>query len=433
MAITDVAVSSQPTSSSDKAISFNSITKEEIESLLADVGKTNPKVLVSLAKDPEMKKQQIENLKQLLAFASQAQRDGMTADPINKQELENIRAEIVAVNYDREINKGKAAMPAFGYITDAAVNAYWADKEIAGQRTHEAEFNAFLNAKIALLKASSPDMKDRDITEDERHQSRDIFAKTRIYKAEYDQKVRSGGLSKEFIDKANLQVKLQEAQFLARLYSEKVADRSKATEADIAKYIAAHPELDPVQKKAKAQAVLDRAKAGEDFAALANKFSEDPGNIGPDGKANGGLYKDVPRGRMVAPFEEAALALQPGQISPQLVETEFGFHIIKLERRGMIPGTKGEKATETYDVRHILISTGYKDPDDPTARETPVKEYVRGKLEKDNEKKLMAEIIAANNIQVPDDFAVPEVVKEQPPKAVEKKPVSKKRPVRKHH
>jgi len=433
MAITDAAVSSQTTSSVDKAISFNSITKEEIESLLADVGKTNPKVLVSLAKDPEMKKQQIENLKQLLAFASQAQRDGLTTDPINKQELENIYAEILAVNYDREINKGKAAMPAFGYITDAAVNAYWADKEIAGQRTHEAAFNDFLNAKITLLKASSPEMKDRDITEDEKTQARDIFAKTRIYKAEYDQKLKSGGLSKEFVDKTNLQVKLQEAQFLARLYSEKVADRSKATEADIAKYIAAHPELDPVQKKAKAQKVLDRAKAGEDFAALANTFSEDPGNIGPEGKANGGLYKDVPRGQMVVPFEEAALALQPGQISPQLVETEFGFHIIKLERRGLILGLKGVKATETYDVRHILISTGYKDPDDPTARETPVKEYVRGKVEKDHEKKLMAEIIAANNIQVPDDFAVPEVVKEPPPKAVEKKPVSKKRPVRKHH
>lgn len=432
MAITGVAVSGQPTSRGDKSISFNSITKEEIESLLADVGKTNPKVLVSLAKDPEKKKQQIENLRQLLAFASQAQRDGLTSDPINKQELENIYAETLATNYDREINKGKAAMPAFGHITDATVNAYWADKEIAGQRTHEAEFNDFLNAKTTLLKASSPEMKDREIADDEKQQARDIFARVRIYKAEYDQKVRAGGLSKEFVDKTNLQVKLQEAQFLARLYSEKVADRSKATEADIAKYIAAHPELDPAQKKVKAQSVLERAKAGEDFAALANKFSEDPGNKSSDGKGNGGLYKDVPRGRMVAQFEEAALALQPGQISPQLVETEFGFHIIKLERRGMIPGTKGEKPTETYDVRHILISTGYKDPDDSTARETPVKEYVRGKLEKDNEKKLMAEVIAANNIQVPDDFVVPVVVTEPPPKAVEKKPVSKKRPVRKH-
>src|SRR4029077_4272548 len=87
------------------------------------------------------------------------------------------------------------------------------------------------------------------------------------------------------------------------------------------------------QKRAQAQQILDRAKAGEDFAALANEFTQDPGNKGPDGQPQGGLYKDVPKGRMVAPFEQAALALQPGQVSPDLVETDFGFHIIKLERK----------------------------------------------------------------------------------------------------
>ena len=67
-------------------------------------------------------------------------------------------------------------------------------------------------------------------------------------------------MSREFVDKANLQVKLQQAQFLARLYSEKVKDQTKVADEDIAKYIAVHPELDPSQKKAKAQAILDRVK-----------------------------------------------------------------------------------------------------------------------------------------------------------------------------
>ena len=421
--------------------SFNQITKHEVEMLLADVAKSNPMVLKRLKEDPEMKKQQIENLKQLLAFASQAQREGVTADPTNRQELDNIRAEIQAVNYDREINKDKGPMPAFGFITEDMVKAYWAEDSqppagkgwfsslldkigLGGsteQRSHEDEFNQFLDAKISIMKAGNPEMKDKEISDEEKTQARDIFAKIRVYRNEFEQKTKSGELSADFNDKVNLQVKLQQAQFLARLYSEKIADKAKVTDEDIAKYITEHPELDPKEKRAKAQEILDRAKAGEDFAALANEFTQDPGNKGADGTGQGGLYKDVPKGRMVAPFEAAALALEPGQVSPELVETDFGFHIIKLERKLSPSESKdpktgngsGTATGDTYDVRHILISTGFKDPDNPTAREAPVKDYVRNKLETDKEKKVLDEIVAANNVQVPDDFTIPEVSDEQ--------------------
>ncbi len=421
--------------------SFNSISRPEIEMLLADVAKSNPTILKKLAEDPEMKKQQIENLKQLLAFASQAQKDGLASDPTNRQEMENIRSEILAVNYDREINKDKGPMPAFGFITEDQVKAYWGEDEqpkagpgffssikeklgLAGtaeQRTHQAEFDDFLNAKIAVLKSGNPEMKDREITEEEKTQARDIFAKIRIYRAEYETKANAGELSSDFIAKANLQVKLQQAQFLARLYSEKVTDKTKVTDDDVAQYIASHPELDPATKKAKAQEILNRAKAGEDFAALANEFSQDPGNKGADGVPQGGLYKDVPKGRMVAPFEQAALALQAGEVAPELVETDFGYHIIKLERKlekgpaakaGNAPGAAKE-GDETYDVRHILFSTGVKDPDNPTAREAPVKDFVRSKLETEKEKKVIDDIVKANNVNVPDDFTVPQVTDEQ--------------------
>lgn len=405
--------------------SFNSISKAEIEMLLADVAKSNPAILKRLKDDPEMKKQQIQNLKELLAFASQAQREGLANEPTNKQELESIRAEILAVNYDREINKDKGPMPPFGFITEDQVKAYWEQDNqpppqpgflerigLGGHtetRTHEQEFNDFLNAKIAVLKASNPEM-DREISEEEKTQARDIFAKIRIYKNEYDQKAKAGELSKDFIDKANLQVKLQQAQFLARIYSEKLAEKTKVTDEEIDKYIAEHPELDPAQKRVKAQGILDRAKAGEDFAALANEFSEDPGNkIGGEGQ--GGIYKDVPKGRMVAPFETAALGLEQGAVAPELVETDFGFHIVKLERALGLTGT--DKKQETYDVRHILISTGHKDPENPMARDMPVREFVRTKLEQEKEKKLLEEIVAANSVQVPADFDVPEVSEEQ--------------------
>lgn len=407
--------------------SFNSISKEEVEMLLADVAKVNPMMLKRFAEDPEMKKQQLENLKQLLAFASQSQREGLTNEPNNRQELKNIRSEVIAVNYDREINKDKGPMPPFGFVTEDQINAFWGTGDQAptgywaslknriglGPQNNELEFQKFLDTKVALLKASNPQMKDREISEEEKTQAKEVFAKIEIYEKEYEDKAAAGELPKEFQDKVNLQVKLQQAQFLARLYSEKMAEKVKVTDEDIAKYIAEHPELDTSAKKVKADEILNRAKAGEDFAALANEFSEDPGNTNPQTQEkNGGLYADTPKGRMVPAFEQAALALEPGQVAPELVETDFGYHIVKLEKKGEGKDPSGQP-TETYDVRHILISTGFKDPENPMGREMPVKAYVRSKLEEEKEKRVIDELVAANHIQVPEDFTVPEVSDEQ--------------------
>jgi parvulin-like peptidyl-prolyl isomerase len=56
--------------------------------------------------------------------------------------------------------------------------------------------------------------------------------------------------------------------------------------------------------------ILARAKKGEDFAALAKQYSEDPGS-----KDKGGLYEDFGRGKMVKPFEDAAFSVAVGQVS----------------------------------------------------------------------------------------------------------------------
>ncbi len=77
--------------------------------------------------------------------------------------------------------------------------------------------------------------------------------------------------------------------------------------------------------RAKAQGILDRVKAAPaEFAAIARAESQDPGSA-----ARGGDLDWFGRGMMVAPFEQAVFSLQKGQLS-DLVQTEFGFHIIKL-------------------------------------------------------------------------------------------------------
>lgn len=77
------------------------------------------------------------------------------------------------------------------------------------------------------------------------------------------------------------------------------------------------------QKKARAEEALKKVKAkGADFAALAKEYGEDPT------KDRGGDLGLFTKGRMVKAFEDAAWAMKDGQISG-IVETQFGFHIIK--------------------------------------------------------------------------------------------------------
>ena len=80
--------------------------------------------------------------------------------------------------------------------------------------------------------------------------------------------------------------------------------------------------------RAQAEKVLEELKAGADFAQLAKERSVDTGSA-----AKGGDLGLFARGRMVPEFDEAAFALkQPGDLSG-IVETKFGFHVLKLEAR----------------------------------------------------------------------------------------------------
>ena len=101
---------------------------------------------------------------------------------------------------------------------------------------------------------------------------------------------------------------------------------------------------DEAAVRKQAETVLQQAKSGGDFAALAKQYSEDEGS-----KANGGDLDYFGRGRMVPEFETAAFDMQPGQIS-DLVKSQFGFHIIKvIDKRPGSTRTLDEVRTQIQD------------------------------------------------------------------------------------
>jgi peptidyl-prolyl cis-trans isomerase D len=101
---------------------------------------------------------------------------------------------------------------------------------------------------------------------------------------------------------------------------------------------------DEAAVRKQADAVLARAKAGEDFAKLANQYTEEE-----VGKTRGGDLDFFGRGQMAKEFEDASFALKPGQIS-DIVKTQFGLHIIKAtERRAAATKTLDEVKGQIED------------------------------------------------------------------------------------
>jgi len=98
------------------------------------------------------------------------------------------------------------------------------------------------------------------------------------------------------------------------------------------------PEDDAVIRE-QADEILAEIRDGEDFAELAEIYSDDPGSA-----SNGGDVGFFGRGAMVPEFEEVAFALDVGEVS-EPVRTRYGYHIIKVE----------EKKSDTVRARHILL------------------------------------------------------------------------------
>lgn len=136
-------------------------------------------------------------------------------------------------------------------------------------------------------------------------------------------------INKMMEDEVALEPEANDAQ--VRDFFDKNPDKFKQDEAVRASHIliGLKPDADDATKqkaRARAEDLARQAKGGADFADLARKNSDDG-----SAQAGGDLNYFVP-GQMVAPFDRAAFSMQPGQVS-DVVDTEFGFHVIKVTDR----------------------------------------------------------------------------------------------------
>ncbi|MGA9011223.1 MAG: peptidylprolyl isomerase, partial [Acetobacteraceae bacterium] len=106
-----------------------------------------------------------------------------------------------------------------------------------------------------------------------------------------------------------------------------------------------------VDNEAEAKKIIAQLKGGGDFSALAKQYSKDP-----SGAQQGGDLGFFKKDEMVPEFATAAFALQPGQISPEPVHTQFGWHVILLVERRRADPPSFEQAHD--ELRQKMIQEG---------------------------------------------------------------------------
>lgn len=204
-------------------------------------------------------------------------------------------------------------------LVDKLRNAVTAWMSVSDQDVAE-EFRR-RNEKVKLdVVPISPDAFKSQVTVNDKEIA-DYFEKRKdTYRIDEKRKIKYASVD---VDRVRETVKVPEADIEA-FYKQNLAQYQTPAQVRASHVLLKIEGKNEAEVKAKADEVQKRAKAGEDFAALAKQYSEDDSN-----NTKGGDLDYFGRGTMVPEFENAAFSMKAGEIS-EVIKTPFGFHVIKV-------------------------------------------------------------------------------------------------------
>lgn len=248
---------------------------------------------------------------------------------------------ITLENYQKLLYLNKSSMESY-YGSDI-----WSKKMEDGKTYSDTLKEMVLQTMIGSEVIYQQAEKDKVIPTDKQVQDQiNSFNESTKNNSEYQEQLKKMGINEDFLKfqftrdlaNTNLQKKFEEDTKISETEMKKYYEDNKKsfyTDSVTASHIllktqdSEGKELSAEKKKEakkKAEEALAKVKSGEDFAKVAKKYSQD------SSASNGGELGTFGRGQMVSEFEKAAFNMKKGEIS-DIVETEYGYHIIKVTGR----------------------------------------------------------------------------------------------------
>jgi parvulin-like peptidyl-prolyl isomerase len=350
------------------------LTTQDMQILLDEL--VPPPQQAQIASNPEEKQEFLKFLRQMLALGQAAEQENYHTRPDVKPQLD-LQTELTLVQFYRKKNPDATVSDeeAIGYF-QAHPNE-WTDFVEANPQVKEQAARADeIKKQLGQIKVFVERARKEGIDKEQAARLRILIARHQILAEAYrrelqknsDKQVSDAEVEQYFKDNKG-EFEQVHARHILISTNPPEADDGHGHEAD--KKAGEKKALTRDEARAKAQSILDRVRKGEDFAKLAQENSDDPGS-----KTKGGDLDFFSRGDMVKPFDDTAFSLAPGQVS-DLVETQFGFHIIKVEERR----------------------------DNPVADEQ-TKEKIRQKLEQQAFEKKIEDIVSKSKVEVAEDFSI---------------------------